>query len=146
MSVAPIITVEKHCMWLGLSDHLRNISKLIFLESDVFNLLSKSSIIVVKANVERLGSENLISELAWSLTNFELGEFSFFNLVFSFDLVRSFCLKPVFSPLVEIEANIFLLCIVSILEGADEVAELRVFPRVLVKVDFETISESFPSH
>jgi len=102
----------------------------------------------IEANVNALLSVDFISILAECLSELEACKLTILFFIFINNLIDTLGLKPVLSPLGQIE-SLFLLgifIIVSLLQAANEIREFSVWPLILVKVNFKTISESLPPH
>jgi hypothetical protein len=68
------------------------------------------------ANVERLLSENMVSELGEALNKFERLDFSIFRLNLIGDLVWALCAKPLISPLLKVQITLRMTFIVASLK------------------------------
>lgn len=102
MAKAKVISIQQEGIGNLLTDHLWDLGELLRVKSHIFNELGPHAILVVKADVERLGTVDLISVLAGLLSNSVFSDLTILGLVLSSDLVATLGLKPVLGPSAQI--------------------------------------------
>jgi hypothetical protein len=84
--------------------------------------------------------------IAVSLSDFEALEFASVLFELSSELIDTFSLEPVFTPLSEVHRFKWLVFIVANLHASNEIFELRIGPLMALEIDSEPRAESFPLH